>query len=56
VDKRADFAIATIGNYQILQVTLVMLRMPESTLNDKGPRVYSILPINVDGFEQFNKF
>jgi hypothetical protein len=56
VDKKEDFAVAAIGNYEILQVALVMLRMPETTLNAKGPRVYSILPFNGDGFEQVNKF
>jgi len=56
VDKRADFAIAAIGNYEILQVTLVMFRIPETILNAKGPRVYSVLPVNEDGFEQFNTF
>jgi hypothetical protein len=45
VDKRADFAIGAIGaigNYETLQIVLVMLRMPEPILNAKAPRVYSI--------------
>jgi len=40
VDERTVLAITAIGNYESLQVRLVMLRMAETTINAKVPRVY----------------